>query len=355
MFGGAYQVLHLIKGLQKSPQPVQNFLLCQRSSDIAKEAAPFCQEVFEINHGGDLDARLVFRVRSLAKKISADFIHIHSRRGADLWGILGGQLAKVPVIVTRRVDNLEPVAFAKWKYQKCAALVGISQKISDILADYSLPIEKIQTIRSGVDLQTYQPTKTVSLAELFSFPSNRKTIGVIAQLIQRKGHHVLLASLPNILEKNPDTQVILFGKGKLREELEQQIKQRKFAKHITFAGFREDLPQLIPALDLVVHPALMEGLGVSLMQASACGVPIIASAVGGIPEIVIPEINGITIPPEDPSSLSHAINQLLSDDEKRKDLSEKAIEIAHREFSIEQMIAGNRSLYTKLASANSSH
>jgi glycosyltransferase involved in cell wall biosynthesis len=109
-------------------------------------------------------------------------------------------------------------------------------------------------------------------------------VGVVAQLIERKGHRFLLDALPALIAARPNLQLVFFGKGPLAGLLQERIDGEGLADHVRLAGFRDDLTDLLPCLDLLVHPATMEGLGVSLLQASAAGVPIVASRAGGIPE-----------------------------------------------------------------------
>jgi glycosyltransferase involved in cell wall biosynthesis len=171
---------------------------------------------------------------------------------------------------------------------------------------------------------------------------------MVAQLIERKGHRDLLAALPDILEAFPDARVLLFGRGPLQEELERECRERGLADTVRFAGFREDLERILPCLDLVVHPAHMEGLGVALLQAAAAGRPMVAAPVGGIPEIVRPGETGMTAPPGDSGALAAAILALLRDPARARSLGEAAREHVRRHFSLESMVAGNLGVYRRI-------
>jgi glycosyltransferase involved in cell wall biosynthesis len=114
------------------------------------------------------------------------------------------------------------------------------------------------------------------------------------------------------------------------------------------AGFRDDLPGVLPCLDLLVHPATMEGLGVSLLQASAAGVPIVASNVGGIPEVVRDGVNGRLVPPADVPALTTASLELLADAALRARFAEAGRDLVRREFSTDQMVEGNLAVYREL-------
>jgi glycosyltransferase involved in cell wall biosynthesis len=121
---------------------------------------------------------------------------------------------------------------------------------------------------------------------------------------------------------------------------------------VTFAGFRTDLPQILPCLDLVVHPALMEGLGISLLQAAAAGEPIVAVAAGGMPEVVRDGVNGLLVPPADSPALAAAINRLLADPGLRRRFGAAGKELVREKFSVAGMVEGNLQVYWQLLDNN---
>jgi glycosyltransferase involved in cell wall biosynthesis len=163
-------------------------------------------------------------------------------------------------------------------------------------------------------------------------------------LIERKGHHILLEALRNMPERE-GLRVLIFGKGPQREVLERLVREMGLEEIVRFTGFRDDLPRWMGALDILVHPALMEGMGISLLQASAAKVPIVASNVGGIPEAVRHGENGILVPPNDAMALRAAIRKLVQNPDLRKQLGETGRRIVTEEFSIDTMVEGNLSVY----------
>jgi glycosyltransferase involved in cell wall biosynthesis len=139
--------------------------------------------------------------------------------------------------------------------------------------------------------------------------------------------------------------VLFLGQGPLHGELASSIAAPPYRDRVRLAGFRADLPRLLPCLYGVVHPAEMEGLGVSLLQAAAAGVPIVASRAGGIPEAVRDGINGLLVPPGEPAALTQSIDRLLADPVYAADLGRRGRALVHEEFSLERMIEGNRRVY----------
>jgi glycosyltransferase involved in cell wall biosynthesis len=178
-------------------------------------------------------------------------------------------------------------------------------------------------------------------------------IGVVAQLIERKGHLVLIEALPALLERIADLRVLFFGKGPLEARLRARVRERRLEGVVRLVGFRDDLPRILPSLDLLVHPAFREGLGVSLLQASAAGVPIVACRAGGIPEAVRDGVNGLLVPPGDAQALGHAIERVLGDHALARRLGQGGRELVAREFSLDSMVEGNLAVYREVLAERS--
>jgi glycosyltransferase involved in cell wall biosynthesis len=276
-------------------------------------------------------------------------MHVHSRRGADLWGPLAARLAGARAIITRRVDNPEPVWLAHFRYGAFERVVTISEGIRQVLLAEGVPAGKVVCVHSAVDTAAYRPgCDRAWFRREFALAEDETAVAVIAQLIPRKGHQVLIDALPEVLAAVPRTRILLFGQGPLREALEAQCQERGVAERVVFAGFRADLERILPCLDLVVHPAFMEGLGVSLLQAAACGVAIVAARAGGIPEVVRHGENGLLVEPGDAEALTAAVVNLLRDEVRRHVLGQGGRALVERSFSIERMVLGNLAIYHEM-------
>jgi len=348
LYGGALQVVYLLQGLQA--EGVRNILVCPEGSHIAPAARETGVEVIETPMGGDADLGLVFRLRRIIRREGPDLVHLHSRRGADLWGGIAARLAGVPVVLTRRVDNPEPAWWVGLKYRLYNRVVTISEGIRQVLIDEGLAPARVTCVHSAVDTERYRPgcAEDGLLARELDLSGEGPVLAVVAQLIARKGHRYLLEALPGILEAVPQTQVVLFGRGPLEAELRAEVERAGLSEQVRFAGFRDDLERLLPCLDLVVHPAEMEGLGVSLLQAAACGVPIVAFPAGGVPEIVREGENGYLLPVGDVDGLRERIIELLRKPERMREMGRRGRVLVEREFSIGSMVQGNLAVYRGL-------
>lgn len=346
LYGGPRQVLYLLEGLAQ--RGVSNGFICRAGSEISMDAAPFA-EVLSMSMGGDLDLALIPGIYRKIRQFGPDVLHLHSRRGADVMGGIAGRLAGVKVVHSRRVDNPEPNWRVKLKYRLFDRVIAISEGIGDVLLAAGLPPDKLRVVRSAVDFQAYGgPRDREILRERLGVPLDGPVIGVVAQLISRKGHRFLIQALPPLVAEFPALRVLFFGQGPEAASLERSIVTAGLAGQVRLCGFRSDLPDLLPCLDLLVHPATMEGLGVSLLQASSAGVPVIASRVGGIPEAVRDGINGLLVPPGDVPALGAAMGQLLRDPDLARRLGRGGRVLMSTEFSIPAMVEGNLAVYREL-------
>lgn len=352
LYGGALQVLYLLRGLRE--RGVESVLVCREDSAIRRAAAPFA-EVHPLPMGGDLDLLLIPRLVGTIRARRPDLVHLHSRIGADVMGGIAARVARVPVVHSRRQDNPERRWAVALKYRLHDRVIAISEGIGAVLLDEGLPAGKLRVIRSAVDAAPFlQSCDRDWLAREFGVPTGSKVIGVVAQLIPRKGHRFLLQALPQLVIEHPALRVLLFGRGPLEEELRRQVADLDLEKVVTLAGFRDDLARVLPCLDLVVHPAVREGLGVSLLQASSAAVPIVACNAGGMPEAVRDGVNGLLVPPADVSALRAAVGRLLTDPELARRMGRAGRELVLREFSLDAMVEGNLGVYRELLAERSS-
>lgn len=351
-YGGARQVAYIIEGL--AARGVTNLLACPVGAEIAN-AVGASARVHQIAMRGDADIGMALRLARLIRAERPDIVHLHSRRGADVWGGVAARMTGTPCVLSRRVDNPE----ARWqvalKYRLYQHVITISEGIRQVLLSEGLAPQRVSCVRSAVDATPYLATveRSAFLRE-FGLPANAMVVGMVAQLIARKGHRYLIEAVDALRADYPDLRVLLFGKGALQTELDAAIAQRGLTGIIKLAGFRADLPQWLGGLDILAHPAEMEGLGVSLLQASAAAVPIITSRAGGLPEAVADGVSGLLTAPGDVAALTAALRRLLDDAGLRQRMGEAGRARILAEFSVDAMVDGNLAIYRQLINQHSS-
>jgi len=344
LYGGAQQVLYLLDALAGDAS--EHLLVSAIGSEVGEAARAAGHRVREVTMRGDHDLGFLPRMRRLLEEEEPDILHAHSRRGADLLGGLAARLSGIRAVVSRRVDNPEPRWLANVRYRPYVRIVAISNAIERVLVDAGIDRQRITVIPDCVDPAPFAgPGDRAWLEAEFGLPAGAPVAGVVAQLIERKGHRYLLETMPAVLEACPELRVIFFGRGPLHDSLAADIERRGLADRVLLAGFRTDMPRILPALDLVVHPALSEGLGVALLQAAAAAVPVVAFAAGGVCQAVDPGRTGLLVPPGDAAALGRAMARVLTDAALARSLGEAGRVRVCREFTPQRMAARHLALY----------
>lgn len=233
------------------------------------------------------------------------------------------------------------------------AVVGVSQSQAKALLQAGVASDKVVTIPNAIAPHGHNvATKPhrASLESLFPRPP-RWLIGAAGRLSPEKGFDVLIDAAANLLAANPDVGVVLFGDGPLRSQLQRRIDAHDAGSHIVLAGYRSDLDQLLPNLDMLVIPSHTEGLPVILLESLRCGLPVVATSVGGIPEVVVDGEHGLLIPPGDVAALAAAISRLLDDDGRRMQIRQAGPQRIAVDFSTTVQASRYHALFTRLLSA----
>jgi len=346
LYGGARQVTYLLKGLAAFPG--EHMLVCAEGAEIADAIENPKVKIHALPVSGDVDVGFITRLRQVIRAEQPDLIHIHSRRG-DMLSAWAGKFENVPLVHSRRVDNPPSWFDLRHKFPLFQKIITISEGIRQVLLHHQVPPGQVICIPSAVDTERYQPMAArETVRREFGLEGTGLVLAMIAQLIPRKGHAVFFDALPRILAHHPDIHVLIFGRGPLEDELRRAVDERGLDKTVRFAGFRKDMPRITPGLDLVVHPAFMEGLGVALLETAACGIPLVACRAGGIPEIVRDGLNGRLLEPGDSAGLAEAINGLLDNPARLKQFGAAGRKLVLEHFSIPRMVEGNWRVYGQL-------
>lgn len=348
LYGGPQQLLYLLEGLRE--HGVDQLLVCPRDAAIARIAEAKGFDVRTLAYSGEHDLRLVFRLARILREEQASLLHVHGRRGADTWGGFAAARAGIPAILSRRVDN----PLHRWQAAILARtftrIVAISSAITEELILSGVAAEQIHRIPDAVDGASFAAEPDCQNFRLtFGLDDDAVVAGIVAQLIERKGHAYLLRAMAQLKESQSKLRLLIFGKGPLEAELRRQASALGLESMVTFAGFRDDLDDYLGCLDLVVHPALAEGMGVAVLKAGAAGVPVAAFAVGGVREAIVNEETGLLIPAGDTAGLGAAIARLADDRALRKRLGDHAREHVREHFSIAAMVNAHVALYAAVS------
>lgn len=281
-----------------------------------------------------------------------DILDAQSSKGHSL-GLLVKRFApEVKLIVHRRVDNVPSGGFfnrRKYLSPRVDRYVAISRAIASVLTDYGVPGERVSVVRSAVTATTPSPAERAAaraavVAE-FGFDSTRPIIAMVGYMTPQKGHEVLIEALGILKSKGIATQTFCAGDGPLRPGVEAAARSLGVDGDVRFLGVRSDVPRLLAASDILAMPSNFEGLGTTILDALHAGCAVAASAVGGIPEMIIPDETGLLSPVKDARTFAYNLERLLNDAALRVRLNEAGRRLAEREFSLEQMVRGNIQVY----------
>jgi glycosyltransferase involved in cell wall biosynthesis len=283
-------------------------------------------------------------------------LHVHSRRGADLYGGRAARRAGVPSLITRRVESYEPAWWLRFKLEPYSRVVAISRVIeADLVDRVRCGRFRVARVPSAVDTSVFRPGGDRSRwPASFGVPADARVIGAIAQLIPRKGHATLLRAFAEVVRRELDVWLVIFGRGPREAALRRWAAELSVAERVVFAGHRDDLPTLLPGLDVLVHAAAREGLGVAVLEAMAAGVPVVASRVGGVPDIIDDGITGLLVSPGDSAAIASAVERLLGDAALRRSLAERGRQRVETAYSIARMARAYHSLYREILSEHGS-
>ena len=344
LYGGALQVLYLAQGLQQ--RGIESVVMVPRGSEVAAAARDRWLRVEEFPFRGEGDVLALGRMAARFRRADVELVHLHSRRGADTLGAVAATVARVPVVVTRRVDNRDVGWIVGAKYGLYRRVVAISAAVREVLIDQGVPRDKISLVHSAVEAGDWvEPVAREARDGEFGLVPGEPAGAMVAQFIPRKGHWVLVDALAILKRRGMTPRVVLFGRGPMGENVAALAEVAGVADQIRFAGFRTDLHRWLGSFDFCVHPPLREGLGVAALQAGAAGVPVVGTTAGGIPEIIEEGRTGLLCPPGDASALATALASVLADPEAARAMGRRARERVESRFSVDAMVDGNLEVY----------
>jgi len=347
--GGQRQSLLLCQLLRKQNYPC--FLIAQPNSPLALRAQEEGVPVITLRMRGEVDLWAATRLAVILKRKKCQLIHYHDAHAVML-GAVAARLAKIPLrVLTRRVDfPLHDNFLSRWKYQKnIDVFIAVSTGVRDVLVKGGIGKEKIQVVPDGIDFTPYENNKEKNaLRRELNFTPEDYVVGIVAHLADHKGHKYLIEAMSLLKDKLPKVRLIIVGEGPLKLNLTQQVKNFNLEDAVFFLGFREDIPRILAALDLFVLSSHMEGLGSSLLEAMATRLPVVATRVGGIPDVVIHGKTGILVPARNPAALAEAIMSMYADRQRAAQMGQKGYEVVHQKFSAEAMASQVIEVYKRL-------
>ncbi len=318
-----------------------------------REAVAEIADLYPLAARGDLDVCAAWRLSRLVRELRPDVLHAHDARAiavAALARALGGRRAAPLLIASRRVDfHLRGNPFSRWKYHQVDRFVCASAAIREMLVDDGLARERTTVVHEGIDIDRVERAPALDLRREFDLPPSCPLVGNVAALAPHKGQRHLVDAAALLVREVPDARVLIVGAGELEGALARRIRRLGLAGRVILTGFRTDVPALLKGLDLFVMSSVTEGLGTSVLDAMAAGLPVVGTRAGGIPESVVDGRTGLLAPPADASALARAIVALLQDPGKRRAFGAAGRRRVRAAFSAERMVDETATVYAAVA------
>ncbi len=320
-------------------------IACQPGSHLERQAQRRGLTTRPVAMRGAVDLRACWRLRQLMRIEDVDLVHTHS--SVDAW--LAGFAAKslhLPVVRSRHVSI--PVKRRRnFVYNTlCDRIISSGEAIREVLITAGVDSDKIVAIPAGVDTAQFHPTVSGAAVQR-EFGLNGPVIGTVAMLRRSKGHRVLLQAIPAILRSEPRAVFLWVGDGIGRAELQQEVAAAGFQAKVHITGFREDVPACLAAMDVVVLPSIKsDGVPQVILQALAMRKSVVASAIGGIPEVIQHRHTGVLVPPNDHEALAEAVVQVLRDPESAATWAQGGRQLIDTHYALEYMIDRTAAVYT---------
>jgi glycosyltransferase involved in cell wall biosynthesis len=350
--GGQNQVLLTVNGLRSIGERAA--LVAHPDGELRRRAAEGL-ELVPMAPRTEVDLTAAWRFSRVVKRLAPDVIHAHDPHGVAMASLalsLGASSAhgREPALVaSRRVDfHLKGNSFSRWKYRQIDCFIAASEAIRQMLVVDGVPADRTVTVHEGIDVEHVIAAPPVNVHEAFWLPHQAPVVGNVAALVPHKGQRYLVDAAHLVVREVPDARFIILGEGELREHLQKQVHDHHLEKHMLLPGFRTDVLGCIKGFDLFVMSSVTEGLGTSLLDAMACGRPIVATRAGGIPEIVEDGVNGLLVAPRDAASLAAAIVRALKDEGLRRRMGEAGFARVRERFTVERMVSETAAVYRQL-------
>jgi len=360
LLGGAENQMYLLaKFLDKDKYKIT--LVCsgfKRLDDWVKKFKNEDIDVVRLNVAHKHDPRHYFQLKEYLRHHPVDLMHIHVWNPASCrYSLKLAGKYNVPTVITEH----DPFELPRMKMmikrrllKKVSHIIAVSQSNHKLLLNLFPELKnRITTIHNGIDV-TWFESQLLSFTfkhrddyrkQHFNATKNSKIILSVAELHERKGLKYLIKAMPGIIENCPTCKLVLVGAGPEEENLKKIARENNMDKHVLFMGYRKDIPQIMKSSDVFVLPSEKEAFGLVLLEAMAAQLPIIASKVGGIPEIIENGVNGMLVLRHDEDKLANAVIKILNDPKLVEKFKTAGLKLLKKDFDAKIMAKKTEEIY----------
>lgn len=298
---------------------------------------------------------LVFRLAARLRKMQADLVHCHNCKAMLYGGLAAALLPRARVVMTKHGaahwTTGAVAATGRLLMRRAAAVTTVSEEIAPPLRDGGwVSPERLLTIANGVDTEEFRPAEDPGAERArLGLTRQHRLVGMVQRLSPEKDPANLLRAFVRVAGEAPEARLVVIGEGPLRVELETLAVDSGVRNRVHFLGERPDVAQLLPALDVFCLPSRTEGISLSLLEAMACGLPVVATAVGGTPAVVAEGRSGFLVPPERPDELADSLLKVLKDPAAARMMGDEGRRIACARYSLAASVERYAALYERVS------
>jgi glycosyltransferase involved in cell wall biosynthesis len=344
--GGQSQVMYTVLGLRRLEQ--RAVLVAHPQGELYRRLSEGI-DLIPLASRNEIDLAAAWRLARVLKRSPPDLIQAHDPHAVAMAALalaISAPSPRPPLLATRRIEY--PIgrnSFSRWKYSQVERFIAISGAVRDrLVADGIAPL-RISVVHEGVDVERIERQAAASVHAAFFLPTHAPIVGNIGALTAQKGQHDLIEAAALVVREVPDARFVILGAGELREALEQQIHRKHLERHVILGGFRTDAMALLKGFDVFALSSTHEGMCTSLVDAMAASKAAVATAVGGVPEVLADGQTGFLVPPHNPPALAEKIVRLLKDDGLRARFAAAALARARAHFTVERMVDETLAVY----------
>ncbi len=320
----------------------------QPASRLLVEARAAGLPVVALTMRGTLDVRAVLVLRRLMRREGVRLVHTHSSVDSWLASVAARSLG-LPVVRSRHV-SIPILRRRALVYRLADRVLTTGDTIKAIVERAGVPAAKVVSVPAGVDTARFHPGLSgARVREELGLAPTTPLVGLVANVRGSKGHEFFLGAARVVLAAMPEARFVIVGDGVGFDDVCRRVREAGLAREVLMTGFRRDVPEVMAALDVLVLPSTKsEATSQVIPQALAVGTPVVASAVGGIPEIVRDGETGRLVPPADAPALAAAILALLRDPAQARALAEAGQALVRRRYTVDAMMEATTAVYREL-------
>lgn len=311
-------------------------------------------EILILPHTRSIDFKFARNLISVIKRKKIDVLHAHEF-AMNAYGSMASAITGVPIVTTVHGKNYFGERLRRrlaYRFvSRHSKMVAVSNDIADyLMKTIGICAKNIVTIHNGVRLDGFRKDGSARnrIRETLGLSDDQPLLGTVGNLYPVKGHIYLIKATAIVKKTVPDVKTVIAGRGELLDRLKVEVSRIGLENNIEFLGFREDIPQLMQAMDIFILPSLSEGTPLSILEAMASQIPVVATDVGGLSEIVENGKTGFLVPSEDPESLAEKILLVLENRELAGKMALEARKKVEKEYDLNIMVKKYVDLYDRI-------